>query len=327
MTAKKKEQEVQETPIFLFTGFLEGGKTSLIQDTMVDPEFSRRGDERTLILSCEEGIEELDPSVYPRKGANVFFHSVEEEGDLSPELFAQLSQTYSPTRILIEYNGMWQLDSLYRALPDGFYVYQELFVADATTIELCNANMRTQVYDKLQSAEMVIFNRCTPETDRMALHKLVRASNRRCGIAYESTDNEVDFDTIEDPLPFDINAPVVEIKDEDYAIWYSDLAEDTEKYVDKTLSFTGIVARDASLPDTQFVIGRHVMACCEADITYRGLACVCKAPAAWKSRDWVHIRAKLVMEKNRVYGGVGPVLHVEEAESAQPPAQEVATFY
>lgn len=50
----------REIPVYLFTGFLEAGKTKFIQETFEDPRFNNG--ENTLLLVCEEGIEEYDPS-------------------------------------------------------------------------------------------------------------------------------------------------------------------------------------------------------------------------------------------------------------------------
>ena len=43
-------------PVYLFTGFLESGKTVLIQETLGDPGFTEN--EKTLLICCEEGMEE-----------------------------------------------------------------------------------------------------------------------------------------------------------------------------------------------------------------------------------------------------------------------------
>lgn len=45
-------------PVYLFTGFLESGKTSLIKDTLLDPGFNTG--ETTLLLVCDDGIEVYD---------------------------------------------------------------------------------------------------------------------------------------------------------------------------------------------------------------------------------------------------------------------------
>ena len=93
---------------------------------------------------------------------------------------------------------------------------------DATTFMNYNANMRSLVVDKLNTCELVVFNRFTKDMDKMEFHKIVRAVSRRTDIAYEYTDGKVEYDQIEDPLPFDINAPVIQIDDRDYEIWYRD---------------------------------------------------------------------------------------------------------
>ena len=40
-------------PVYLFTGFLESGKTKFIQETLEDKRFCNK--EKTLLLVCEEG--------------------------------------------------------------------------------------------------------------------------------------------------------------------------------------------------------------------------------------------------------------------------------
>ncbi|MBR4959940.1 MAG: hypothetical protein IKY52_03485, partial [Clostridia bacterium] len=63
-----------EMPIYLFTGFLEAGKTSFIQQTLTEQNFTENGN--TLLLLCEEGIEEYDPSAF--LGKNVFCEVIED---------------------------------------------------------------------------------------------------------------------------------------------------------------------------------------------------------------------------------------------------------
>lgn len=313
----------KEIPVYLFTGFLEAGKTRLIQETMEDERFN--AGEPTLILLCEEGIEELDLSTF--SGKNVKLVTVENEQDITTEFLSKAAELYHAERVLIEYNGMWMLQTLYEALPENWLVYQEFMLADATTFQAYNANMRQLTVDKLQSCEIIIFNRYKPSIDKMELHKIVRGVSRNATIGYEHEDGTLEQDTIEDPLPYDLEADVVEIKDVDYAIFYRDLSEDMEKYIGRTVKFTGIVARDKALPDNEFVVGRHVMVCCADDITYRGLAVKAEEPAPVSTRDWVSVTGTLVMEYNKIYRGKGPVLHMLECSPAEKPAQEVATFY
>jgi uncharacterized repeat protein (TIGR03943 family) len=312
-----------ETVVYLFTGFLEAGKTRFIAETMQDPNFND-GKRRYLILQCEEGEEELDPADY---GENVCFATFDEESRLTQDRLSALQKRNKADVIVIEYNGMWALDSLYNALPETWMVYQEIAIIDSTTAINYNANMRQQMVDKLTSSEMVVFNRTDKNTDKNELHKLVRGVSRKANICYEDTEGDIEFDNIEDELPFDVNAPVVDIKDEDFAIFYRDMSEETSKYIGKTLRFKGIVALDKSLAAGQFAIGRHIMVCCADDIAYRGVVAKSDGKMKLETRDWVTVDGKLIEEYSKLYRARGPVLEVSKIERAERPEVEVATFY
>ena len=216
----------KDIPVYLFTGFLESGKTKFIQETLEDRRFCNG--ERTLLLVCEEGEEEYAPEQFADK--NVFIRVAASQEELTADrLSAWLKETRAE-RVVIEYNGMWLLDVLYGAMPEGWMVYQEFMFADAGTFLTYNANMRQLVYDKLKSCELVVFNRFNGSMDKMEFHKIVRAASRRSDIAYEYVGGKVEYDDIVDPLPFDINAPIVEIGDDDYAEWYRDMSEEPKKY-------------------------------------------------------------------------------------------------
>ena len=312
-----------EVAVYLFTGFLEAGKTKFISETLRDPNFND-GKRKYLLITCEEGEEEYDPENLPD---NVSFASFDDVQRITKDRLSAMQKRAGADIIVIEYNGMWMLDAIYNALPESFMVYQEIFIADSTTILSYNANMRQLVVDKLTSAEMVVFNRTGESTDKMALHKLVRGVSRKANICYEDNAGEVEFDNIEDPLPFDINAPLIDIKDIDFALFYRDMSEDFAKYAGKRVRFKGIVALDASLPKGNFAVGRHIMTCCADDIAYRGVVAKGLGALKLKTRDWVTVEGVLREEYSTLYRGPGPVLVVEKIERAEKPEQEVATFY
>ena len=201
--------EQTQIPVYLFTGFLEAGKTKFIQETLEDKRFNNG--EPTLLLVCEEGIEEYEPEEF--SGNRVKLKAVEEESELTPENLSAWLKAAGAERVMVEYNGMWMLDSLYGALPENWLVAQEFMFADAGTFLTYNANMRQLCYDKMKSAELIVFNRFKPEMDKMEFHKVVRGASRRADIAYETADGKVAYDDIEDPLPFDLDALIVNIED------------------------------------------------------------------------------------------------------------------
>lgn len=313
-----------EIPVYLFTGFLESGKTKTIQETLSDDGFNTG--ERTLLLMCEDGEEEYNPSEF--SGNNVFIEEIDSVEDLTEKNLRTLQKKHKVERVLIEYNGMWNLDALYNAVPKNWLIYQQLMFADANSFVNYNNNMRQLVVDKLTNCELIVFNRPDDSTDKDALHKIVRGVTRRANIAYEYPDGRLEYDNEEDPLPFDVEAPVIDIEDRDYALWFRDFSEDVRKYDGKTVRFKGIFGINKQTPGGTAICGRHVMTCCVDDIEFKGLVCVGVPTAAGlKNRDWAILKAKIVMEHHPLYRKVGPVLHILEIQKSSAPAQEIATFY
>ena len=312
---------MQQIPMYVFTGFLESGKTKFIQETLEDPRFN--SGEKTLLLVLEEGEEEYDLSRYPSQ--NVYLETPDYD-ELSPEFLEGLRRKYNAERVVAELNGMHQAADFYMKTPDSWVIAQEVMFADAQTFQGYNANMRQLVVDKLMGAELVVFNRMTPGADIMPFHKIARAVNRKIDIMYEYTDGTSQFDEIVDPLPFDINASVIEIKDEDYALFYRDITEEPKKYDGKTVSFKGQVARLRREKEGMFAPGRFVMTCCEADITFMGLPCKFVGSEGLKHRSWVQVTAKVTVQRHPLYKGVGPILTALTVAPASAAEREVATF-
>ena len=314
---------MEQIPVYAFTGFLDSGKTKFIQETLEDPRFN--AGERTLVLIFEEGEEEYDLSTYPHK--NVYLETLDQQ-TVTEEQLAALQKKYQAERIVAELNGMQLVADLYNRFPQNWVIAQEVMFADSTTFQAYNSNMRNLVMDKLMGAQMVVFNRLTPGEDTMPLHKLARAANRRIDILYDYTDGTTKFDDVQDPLPFDINAPVIQIKDEDFAIWYRDVTEEPEKYTGKTVCFKAQVAMLRRQKEGMFAPGRFVMTCCVEDIQFCGIPCRYAGAKTLESRAWVQVTAKISAERHPLYkGDIGPVLTAAEVVRDVPPANpDVATF-
>ena len=250
----------KQIPVYLFTGFLESGKTKFAQETLEDKTFNN-GD-RMLLLVCEEGVEEYEPANFA--APNIFMEVIESEADLTTANLAALLKKHRCSYVIVEYNGMWTLDTLYNNMPREWVVAQEFMFIDATTFLNYNNNMRQLMVDKLQSCELAVLNRF-PEGEeelKMQAHKIIRAVNRRCDIAFETTDHKISYDDIEIPLPYDLNAPVAEIQDEDFAVFAQDVLEQPDKYKDKVVRLKGKAAvRSRALKPGYFFFGRDLMTC------------------------------------------------------------------
>lgn len=311
-----------QIPVYVFTGFLDSGKTKFIQETLEDPRFN--AGEKTLLLVFEEGEEEYDFSTYPHQ--NVYLEVLDQQ-TVTEKALRDLAKKYKIERVVAELNGMQMVGDLYSRFPEEWVVAQEVMFADSATFLTYNANMRNLVMDKLVGGQMVVFNRLAPGADTMPLHKIVRAANRRMDILYDYTDGTTAFDDIEDPLPFDINAEIIEIKDEDYALWYRDVTEEAQKYDGKTVCFKAQVAMLRKNRGNMFAPGRFVMTCCEDDIQFLGIPCYYNDAESLDTRSWVMVTAKISAEKHAVYHGeFGPILTAVTVKSAAPANPDVATF-
>ncbi len=312
-----------QIPVYVFTGFLDAGKTKFIQETLEDPRFN--AGERTLLLVFEEGEEEYDFSAYPHQ--NVYLEVLNQQTVTTKQLQA-LVKKHKAQRVVAELSGMELVGDLYSRFPVDWAVAQEVLFADATTFMTYNANMRNLVMDKLVGGQLVIFNRLTPGQDIMPFHKLVRAANRNMDILYEFTDGSTIPDDIEDPLPFDINAPIITVADTDFALWYRDVTEEPQKYDGKTVCFKGQVAMLRRDKNTMFAPGRFVMTCCVEDIQFCGVPCRYPESKSLEPRSWVTVTAKISAEAHTLYHGeIGPVLTAIQVVRDVPPAEpDVATF-
>jgi hypothetical protein len=317
---------MQDISVYLFLGFLESGKTKFIQETLEDERMENG--ERTMLLVCEEGEEEYDPSRFKVK--NVAIETIEKVEDLNEYNLSYLTRKNRAQRIVVEYNGTWMLQQFFDAMPESWVINQIMTFFDATTFLNYNQNMRQLVYDKMQMTQMVVFNRFKGGMEKMDFHKVVRAVSRQPDIVYEYIGGKAEFDEIEDPMPYDMEAPVIEIEDRDFALFYRDLSEKPQQYIGKTVEFKGMAAISKKVPKDCFVIGRYIMTCCEADIAYDGFALKHNNLIAHVStKDWFVVQAKVGYEYSAVYGQKGPVLYAEKITpcEALPSDKMVATYY
>ena len=316
-------------PVYLFVGFLESGKTKFIQETMEDPQFDS-GD-KTLLLVCEEGEEEYNPDAFGFGGVTVRY--LTDRSQLNRATLEQLEKESACGRVVLEYNGIWTLAELGEALPPHWLVYQCIATADGTTIKTYAGDnaMRSLLLDKISRSELLVVNRAEKvdsQEDHQMIHKLVRMAIRRSDIAYEYAGGQVAYDDIPDPLPFDIEAPVIEIPDDCFGIWYMDCMDQPEKYDGKTVRFLAQVCHSNKVGKDAFVPGRFAMTCCADDIQFIGFPCRLEGAKKLRQRDWIKVTARCNLKFHPVYQGQmpeskGPVLTALEVVPAPAPAEDV----
>ena len=301
-------------PVFLINGFLEAGKTQFLEFTMDQEYFQTEG--KTLLIVCEEGDTEYDEKKLKKHQTAVVY--VDELSKLTPAYLNELEVIYRPERVLLEWNGMWNQDEL--KLPDDWNIYQQITIIDGSTFDLYIQNMKPLLGAMLRNSELVIVNRCDGIADEKltSYRRTIRAMSRESEIVLEDKNGEIEQATLEEDLPYDINADVIEIKPADYGIWYIDCMDQPERYKGKTVEFTAMVLKSPKFPKGQFVPGRMAMTCCEADMTFLGFMCKAKNARLLETKDWVKVRARVEYEYMPEYEGEGPMLYADYVEKAEP---------
>ncbi|MCH5267294.1 MAG: GTPase [Lachnospiraceae bacterium] len=322
------EKKKQEMMVYVIMGFLEAGKTNLIRDLIVDDMFD--ANIKTLILACEEGELEYEQEGLDKGNAVVEY--IEEEDSFNGKVVQKFLKKHHPDRVIIEYNGMWQTkhipelyDEMEEICIDRTVYFQTIDVVNDETFSLYMKNMPSMMVDQFRIAEMIIINRCTVEnTNKNAIRGSIKAVNPRAQIVYESAQEA--FYEMKDQMPFDVNADIIEINEDDFGLWYIDMIDHHETYQNKTIKVTGLIQKPKGLPAGFAIFGRFAMTCCADDVQYMGFLCKADDWSAFENQQYVTVTARLEYKFMKEYGEEGPVFYAEEVDAAQKPKEELVYF-
>ena len=246
--------------------------------------------------------------------------------ELTPERLVAYDAFYSPERVIIEYNGMWQVSKFEEMqLPRDWGIVQHIVTVDASTFQVYMNNMKSLFVEMVRNADMVLFNRCQTDMPLASFRRSVKVVNQSAEIIFEDEEGEIE-DIFAEEMPFDVNADVIDIMDEDYGIWFIDAMDHPETYEGKKVAFTAMVLKSRELARDVFVPGRMAMTCCADDTSFIGY--VCKSPMAktLKTGKWVKVVASVDYEYVESYHGEGPVLTAISIEPTEPLKQELVYF-
>lgn len=311
-------------PVYLITGFLESGKTTLINSMLADEDFNQRstgGKQRTLIIVCEEGIEEYDEDKLAKQNVSVVM--LDSADEVTTERMAELAEEYKPERVIIEYNSMWTIERLGGCmLPRLWEVVQIITAVDATTFDNYYTNMRQLMTDPMKVADLVLFNRCDPKASKSPWRRQVKAVAPRANVLFENTDGTSEDGIADEDLPYDMKAGVIDIADEHIPAFYIDSMDHPERYDGKKVRLVGQVFSDKGMPKGFYLFGRMAMTCCANDI----------APIGWitqglqrpSTKNYVTLTASC--RKVMAEGEAMLMLTEVRVEPAPAPKEKVLSF-
>lgn len=311
-----------ETRVYIFAGFLDSGKTSFINDTLMNPDFY--SDEDTLLISFESGEVSYD-EVYLKK-SNTSLVNLNYENFTTYDL-KHIELEYHPTQIMIEANGMMDLNVFVKEIiPENWKVVQVLTTFDATTFSMYLNNMRSLVYGQVIFSDLVIFNRYNQDIKKSMLRNNIKAINSNTQIIYEFPNGTIDTMNLEDELPYDIQKKHLEIKDHDFGIFCMDAMDHPDNYNNKIIKIKGKFIGLDRIIENGFVLGRQAMVCCEEDTSLIGLVCISKLAKKLIPDEWILVEGKISTIFDQEYQVKIPILNVEHLEVVPPLKNQYVTF-
>ena len=298
-------------PVFVVTGFLDSGKTTLIKETLMEQEWIEPG--LTLLIRCEEGEEEYGKEYLDEK--DMFLLKVEEPDQLNSLFFKNCEKNYHPAQVVIEYNGMWNLTDLLSV--KGVYS-----TVDGTTLDMYLTNMRNMLMEQLTESELIVVNRCAPQVDRSGFRRALKVQNPMAQLIFEDLEGKI-IQPSEEDLPYDVKADKIVIDDEDFGIWYVDAYDHPELYLHKEIEFTAQAFRPKEMAEDMFVPVRKIMTCCADDIRFYGYPCRLPGKQDIPKHQWVRIKAKFGYEAVASFGSKQPVLYLIQMVPTAKPKDEI----
>ena len=295
-----------QTYVYLVLGFLDSGKTSFLNNTLG----SLPKEYRAAVISCEEGEEEY---ILP-EGVKVY--SVASREDLTLELMAKVQEEAAPNFVLIEMNGMWTLTDWTLPMPADWRLLQTVCVMDATTFTVYSSNMQQQTMEKLQRANMVVFNRCTDTLAAELRSKNLRIANRKAQFYLDFGNGRMEDYQTPGQTHFDLTQAHIDLDDDDFALWYVEALDHPEWYVDKTLRLKLRLNRKTYDPP-YVTAGRWIMTCCERDMTFFPVACAGEVLSGYEDEELVEVTARVGRAYWPPYDKIGPVLNILTAKSLE----------
>ena len=304
-------------PVYIFTGFLDSGKTSAIKDFITG--LQEKHHKRTLLIVCEEGEEEFDEDKLLQQ--DVLIRTIEEESMFTYDYTLELENETSAGCVIVEYNGMWNCNRP-RVIWDPQQI-MEIMMVDASTFNLYLSNLKSLIADKMRTADLIMFNRCDDIHDDLPLYRRsARALNPKSTIVFRNSSGEIDFDP-GDFLPYDPDAEVIEIDDESFAAFYIDATEKPDRYIGKEIIFTGMVLKAKQAHDRSFLLGRLAMTCCSEDLSTFAFICDCDGDIVLNTDEWISITCIMDKDYSSKYDVWHPVCKITELVRCDAPDEKI----
>ena len=307
------------TPVFICTGFLDSGKTTLVKDTLMEQDWIEDG--KTLLILCEEGDEEYSDEYLEEK--NMVVVQVEDFEELNAKFFKECVREHHPAQVVIEYNGMWSLEKLLSLKYPRSWELQGVYsTVNGATLDMYLKNMRNVIMEQLTESELIVVNRCPEDLNRAGFRRAVKVQNPVAEVIFESPDGKI-IPPSEEDLPYDIKQDRIVVDDIDFGVWYVDAYEYPERYIGKEIEFKAQAHRPRGMKDDMFVPVREIMTCCDDDVSPYGYPCKMNERRDLVMKAWYKVTVRFAFEAPQGFGRRQPVLYLTNIEATEAPEERI----
>jgi len=304
-------------PVYIFSGFIDSGKTSAIKESLYDGRFNEG--ERTLIIAFEEGDEEYDKKFLQYTNSVVVFLDF---ADFTKEKQMELDKEYQPERIFIEFNGM---DNDEDMLKEGFIptweIAQYLTTIDGSTFLNYMTNMKQFMYNHIKYSEVAVINR-SDNLDLRYLRNNLKGINQRLETIFEDKEGNV-TNKIKETL-FD-TSKTLDIQDVDYGLWYMDALDNAERYDKCAIKINAFYYEPIKQYENAGIFGRQAMVCCANDIQRIAFTVVGPDTRTLKEGSFYQIEGRIhVIEDDNNYKNC--VVYADKVNEIEAPKESFVNF-
>jgi uncharacterized membrane protein YcgQ (UPF0703/DUF1980 family) len=312
-------------PVFIFTGFLESGKTTFINNEWLKESIFHDGS-KTVLIQCEEGVETFNE--WELNKSNISLIKLDDPSQYTQQLLADINEKYHPDNVIIEKCTSQTVEEMFSFdYPEDWGISDIITLLDASTFDMYSRNMGKLMLQQYQYASIVVFNRCDENTSKQKFRANIKASNPQASVYFQ--DLEGNIEQFEGELPFDYNQDTIVLEDIDYGLFYIDLMDNPERYENKTITFKGQCVQPKGFPKTAIASGRKAMTCCADDVQFLRLLCLCDNIKMPKFKDWDWLTVTGVMNLHSLPESPDqpmPVLTLTDLQKSEPAQTEMVYF-
>lgn len=183
---------MKKCSVDLVTGFLSSGKTSFI-NIFLEKTLRR---EETIIVQCEDGAEHIDENI--KSKFNVSLKTFSSNNELTEERFIRMIKFYKAERMIIECNGVEELDTLVKLfnttkLKAYFRLSGIITVLNALTFNMFLKNLGHIILPYIEKGDLIVLNK-SDEVSEEVLERdisIIKNLNNHAHILVASDKNDL----------------------------------------------------------------------------------------------------------------------------------------